>query len=507
MPAALQQQQQSPSSIQQHHQVQGLPLPQQGPGYSLPGINHAIQQQSPHAISSVDREREYRLQERRDLDERQRQHAQEMRDIDERQHQQDTIMLDQDRERELREPQQPPHETNTGSIPLQQPVASRPAMLHGPNGILSPNSHVGNSLASGALGAPNGPVNVFALGVPAAHDTIGRVSLQHPGQNIPPQQILGRGAAMVPQQLQNGMGVLTQGQQPILNDALSYLDQVKVRFVEHPDVYNRFLDIMKDFKSQAIDTPGVIERVSTLFNGHPELIQGFNTFLPPGYRIECGTHDDPNSIRVTTPMGTTTSQMTSMPNHISGGMNGHSAESSRLSPRPNYSENTYRTIGGNWLHPAQVDNLPEGTFSPNSVPRALETYVHEEPNTQGREDLYVGREDEFIDAATLAHQQEQQGVSQLQNAVTAATNGGQVRPSMMQESPSGESAMTLGQAVAGLSNGVVGAPLAAQLGMEKRGPVEFNHAISYVNKIKVCLSMGCFMVNRISPPPRSLIDI
>ena len=34
-------------------------------------------------------------------------------------------------------------------------------------------------------------------------------------------------------------------------DALSYLDQVKVRFVDHPDIYNRFLDIMKDFKSQA----------------------------------------------------------------------------------------------------------------------------------------------------------------------------------------------------------------------------------------------------------------
>lgn len=34
-------------------------------------------------------------------------------------------------------------------------------------------------------------------------------------------------------------------------DALSYLDQVKVRFHEQPDVYNRFLDIMKDFKSQA----------------------------------------------------------------------------------------------------------------------------------------------------------------------------------------------------------------------------------------------------------------
>ena len=36
----------------------------------------------------------------------------------------------------------------------------------------------------------------------------------------------------------------------------------------------------------SIDTPGVIERVSNLFKGHPELIVGFNTFLPPGYKIE-----------------------------------------------------------------------------------------------------------------------------------------------------------------------------------------------------------------------------
>lgn len=34
-------------------------------------------------------------------------------------------------------------------------------------------------------------------------------------------------------------------------DALSYLDQVKVQFQGQSDVYNHFLDIMKDFKSQA----------------------------------------------------------------------------------------------------------------------------------------------------------------------------------------------------------------------------------------------------------------
>ncbi len=35
-----------------------------------------------------------------------------------------------------------------------------------------------------------------------------------------------------------------------VKDALSYLDQVKVQFSDQPEVYNRFLDIMKDFKSQ-----------------------------------------------------------------------------------------------------------------------------------------------------------------------------------------------------------------------------------------------------------------
>lgn len=55
-----------------------------------------------------------------------------------------------------------------------------------------------------------------------------------------------------------------------------------------------------------IDTPGVIERVSTLFRGHPALISGFNTFLPPGYRIECSIDDqERNIIKVTTPTGTT----------------------------------------------------------------------------------------------------------------------------------------------------------------------------------------------------------
>ncbi|KAJ3778271.1 hypothetical protein FB446DRAFT_658434 [Lentinula raphanica] len=92
-----------------------------------------------------------------------------------------------------------------------------------------------------------------------------------------------------------------------VTDALSYLDAVKHQFAEKPEVYNKFLDIMKDFKSQQIDTPGVIGRVSKLFHGNPPLIQGFNTFLPVGYRIDVsGDPLDPNTITVTTPQGITT---------------------------------------------------------------------------------------------------------------------------------------------------------------------------------------------------------
>ena len=61
----------------------------------------------------------------------------------------------------------------------------------------------------------------------------------------------------------------------------------------------------------------MIDRVSTLFRGNPNLIQGFNTFLPPGYRIECSDDPhDPNPIKVTTPLGTTTTSGQAMPSRM-----------------------------------------------------------------------------------------------------------------------------------------------------------------------------------------------
>ncbi|XP_009765634.1 paired amphipathic helix protein Sin3-like 3 isoform X1 [Nicotiana sylvestris] len=69
------------------------------------------------------------------------------------------------------------------------------------------------------------------------------------------------------------------------NDALSYLKAVKEIFQDRRDKYDEFLEVMKDFKAQRIDTSGVIARVKELFKGHRSLIMGFNTFLPKGYEI------------------------------------------------------------------------------------------------------------------------------------------------------------------------------------------------------------------------------
>ncbi|OAD79564.1 hypothetical protein PHYBLDRAFT_162621 [Phycomyces blakesleeanus NRRL 1555(-)] len=200
----------------------------------------------------------------------------------------------------------------------------------------------------------------------------------------------------------------TTGYRPLnVRDALTYLDQVKVQFSDQPDVYNRFLDIMKDFKSQSIDTPGVIERVSTLFKGHPTLISGFNTFLPPGYRIECSYDPrEPDLIRVTTPSGTTTT---------TGG-----SSSANFGGRMMESDNI----------PATQPYYPSYGHMPAPPPQQMSMHSNPQSSMQGSYPP-IGESSRPI-------------IPQYQSNVAGQTQQ---------------------------ANG-------------KRGPVEFNHAINYVNKIK-----------------------
>jgi paired amphipathic helix protein Sin3a len=204
----------------------------------------------------------------------------------------------------------------------------------------------------------------------------------------------------------------------------------------------------------SIDTPGVIERVSHLFAGHPNLIQGFNTFLPPGYRIECGLGDDPNSIRVTTPMGTTHSTLQArQPSPLDGRPpHGHQGPNDR----------------GYYEAPRFLQHMgqPQDGFQDGRP---------QHPFGQPGPGVMSGSPDERRDQAIAAMTQDQRGMAALQHAGPMAEARGLMARHM------GQDAMGPIAGAMGLMNGAASAGPGAE---RAKGPVEFNHAINYVNKIK-----------------------
>ncbi|WRT65870.1 uncharacterized protein IL334_002821 [Kwoniella shivajii] len=278
--------------------------------------------------------------------------------------------------------------------------------------------------------------------------------------------------------MSSGWNTSSQPYRPLnVRDALSYLDQVKIQFNDQPDVYNRFLDVMKEFKGQIIDTPGVIDRVSTLFRGHPSLIQGFNTFLPPGYRIECmGAEGDSNGlITVTTPAGT----VSQIPGNFAAAIDQREREardSAAVRPPPP-SETTTRERDTRPAAPPPASSSSTQPLPPlhshlasGSTPFQGGSATHSRPNTATN-----------TPTATPA--------SRAPPPVTTAQAppGPLPLPPHSQHPlpPSGPSTPSAAQFLAsgGLGNNQNASAQNAQGG--SRTPiVEFNHAISFVNKIK-----------------------
>lgn len=173
--------------------------------------------------------------------------------------------------------QQPQHQQQPApTLPANISVAS-PAISYAGSAVKPPSAV--DAMQSAGLYAPSAPVGYGV--VPGSNKPL-------PMRASPPQE------QQQPQQQSPGNSF----QRLKVEDALSYLDLVKYKFGSKPQVYNDFLDIMKEFKSQSIDTPGVIQRVSSLFKGFPDLIVGFNTFLPPGYKIEVQRNDQGYAFQV-----------------------------------------------------------------------------------------------------------------------------------------------------------------------------------------------------------------
>lgn len=227
---------------------------------------------------------------------------------------------------------------------------------------------------------------------------------------------------------------------------------MKYKFGNQPQVYNDFLDIMKEFKSQSIDTPGVIQRVSNLFKGHPELIVGFNTFLPPGYKIEVQANDQgfayQVSVSVPSPSGNTTmSTQHSPPTKFVPGshvppVNLITHTSSHIQQQ---SQSDQRTTITNQQIPGNVNVNVTQTFSRDRPDRSLPVSTNCQAGTQPQ----------------------QQPPQQQQSQTVSSHQSNQQQSSGLPETNSLRSQMQ-------------------PIFQNDNQPVQFNQAIVYVNKIKVC---------------------
>ncbi|KAF9649874.1 hypothetical protein BDM02DRAFT_3113132 [Thelephora ganbajun] len=84
--------------------------------------------------------------------------------------------------------------------------------------------------------------------------------------------------------------------------ALEFIDKVREVYGAGSPQYQGFMDVMKDFKDGRANSQETTRRIIALFQGHPELIDGYAVFLPPGNTIHIPA-DPQENILVTTTTG------------------------------------------------------------------------------------------------------------------------------------------------------------------------------------------------------------
>lgn len=272
-----------------------------------------------------------------------------------------------------------------------------------------------------------------------------------------------------------------------VEDALSYLDKVKFQYSEKPQIYNNFLDIMKEFKSQSIDTPGVIQRVSTLFHGHTDLIYGFNMFLPPGYKIEIQSDDQGVSVPVVS--------MPSPPGSRSATVQCLVTPASPASVKPPSSGScpvnptSFQTIhsSGNVTTAGPV-NLMANTNNTTNVNLTPATKSNLQPpqqhlqstSQQSQKSPPLATPAQILQPTTLTSipqnfsRSRERTISQSSSVGTGSVCAGTPSTPIPQQERSPQGLHQIQQAHQIIMNE----------NASGQQPVEFNHAITYVNKIK-----------------------
>lgn len=275
-----------------------------------------------------------------------------------------------------------------------------------------------------------------------------------------------------------------------VEDALAYLEQVKLQFETVPSVYNHFLDIMKEFKAQTIDTAEVIRRVSSLFQGHRDLILGFNTFLPPGYKIEL--RGDPATAGCVTGF--------SGPGGNFCTLNGEEVIGRSLPLQSTHASTQPDATNSNLAPPAEMDvsaPLPTVQGAQSSSRRIPQGgRGRRQPNIQNQSGHGESNQDrgEFANGTSAP---EERGHRDVRSGHTSTQPGGTTEEFTVKSEPFKVEAVPVGtsshapstgpshqneNAAVTLAGGLGTSPSVGVVGNGK--PIEFDTAVHYVNKIK-----------------------
>lgn len=403
----------------------------------------------------------------------------------------------------MRQPQppQPPQPLASGPMPLSAIAAQQSQAqqrMHQPQTM-------GHPAVSTASSRPMHGARHPVSGLPARALDSAREESQVVGSTAGAQVVMVTSDPQQPHGASMPQGDRPGFRQLKVEDALLYLEQVKTQFAEQPAVYNQFLDIMKEFKAQTIDTAEVIRRVSTLFQGHKDLILGFNTFLPPGYKIEL--RDDPNTGCITTgfsaPGGTfstlggpvphpnASQPMTMMPQQTMGsvGMVHQTSQSHQVQtrgPHPSYqthqTHQTHQTL--HQTHPLQIHHphqrIPVQAPAQAEAMHVQRAQMHQNagPLTHiplGHTPVSLAVTQRPQPVQMEAHEQARmQQPPPMQSAVPISTTQVDIKPTIA-PSVRDPAASAL---VTGFSSPTGPAPT------EAGKPIEFDQAVNYVNKIK-----------------------
>ncbi|PUZ50656.1 hypothetical protein GQ55_6G075800 [Panicum hallii var. hallii] len=66
---------------------------------------------------------------------------------------------------------------------------------------------------------------------------------------------------------------------------LRFLATMQRELANETHKYNEFIDVMGQFKNGRMDAASLVEYVTVLLAGHPDLLRGFDEFVPMDYKI------------------------------------------------------------------------------------------------------------------------------------------------------------------------------------------------------------------------------